>query len=239
MGKNLIQQARGKGGPTYRSPSFRFRGVAEHKPFKTNDDVAGTIIDLLDCPGHSAPLVLIKYDDGEDSLTIAPEGISVGQRVKLGNNTPAEPGNTCFLKDLAEGTLINNIESQPGDGGKFVRGSGTFARVVLQKPNAVVVMLPSKKQREFLPFCRAGIGIVAGAGRVEKPFVKAGVKYYAKKAKNKIYPVVAGSAQNAVDHPFGNKRTSRKSKARPTSRNAPPGRKVGMIAARRTGRKKK
>ena len=59
------------------------------------------------------------------------------------------------------------------------------------------------------------------------------------KARNKLYPIVSGSAQNAVDHPFGNKRSSRNSKARPTPKNAPPGRKVGMIGARRTGRKKK
>jgi large subunit ribosomal protein L2 len=81
--------------------------------------------------------------------------------------------------------------------------------------------------------------VVAGGGRTEKPFMRAGTRFFKMKAKNKLWPKIGGSAQNAVDHPFGNKRTSRKSKARPMSRNAPPGRKVGMIAARRTGRKKK
>jgi large subunit ribosomal protein L2 len=143
------------------------------------------------------------------------------------------------LNEIPDGTAIYNIEGIPGDGGKFVRASGTSARVMGKYKNNVVVLLPSKKRKEFHPACRATIGIVAGGGRTEKPLLKAGVAFHKMKAKNKKYPIMAGSAQNAVDHPFGNKRTSRKSKARPVGRNAPPGRKVGMIAARRTGRKKK
>jgi len=239
MGKNLIQQARGKGGPTYRAPSFRYRGKVTHKTFNQKQTENGTIIDLLDCPGHSAPLAVIQYKDGEKALGIAPEGVCVGQPVQIGEQAEVKTGNVCMLKNIPIGTLIHNIESQPGDGGKFVRGSGVFAKIVTQKKDRIVVMLPSKRQRDFLPNCRAGIGIVAGAGRVEKPFVKAGTRFHAMKAKNKLYPITSGSAMNAVDHPFGNKRTSRKSKAVSVSRNAPPGRKVGMIAARRSGRKKK
>ena len=97
--------------------------------------------------------------------------------------------------------------------------------------------MPSKKQKQFNPRCRATIGVVAGSGRVEKPFLKAGTKFFKMKAKNKLWPKTSGGAMNAVDHPFGNKRTSRKSKARPAPRDAPPGRKVGMIRPRRTGRK--
>jgi len=134
--------------------------------------------------------------------------------------------------------MIFNIESIPGDGGKFVRSSGTFAKVVSQMKDTVIVQLPSKKRKEFHPKCRASIGVVAGGGRPEKPLLKAGNSFFKMKAKNKLWPKVSGSAMNAVDHPFGNKRTSRKSKAKPISRNAPPGRKVGMVAARRTGRKK-
>jgi large subunit ribosomal protein L2 len=74
---------------------------------------------------------------------------------------------------------------------------------------------------------------------VEKVLLKAGKQWFKKRARNKLYPRSSAAKMNAVDHPYGNKRSSRKSKARPTSRNAPPGRKVGMLAARRTGRKKK
>lgn len=238
MGKTLIQQARGKGGPTYRAPSFRYRGAAKHnRPFA--EVLQGHVLDLVHCAGHSAPLALVEYSNGEVCLMLATEGIKVGQTVTSGPQATIEPGNVTQLLDIPEGTMIHNIEAVPGDGGKFVRASGTFAKIVGKFKGDVVVQLPSKKRKSFNPQCRASIGVVAGGGRPEKPFLKAGVKYFKMKAKNKLWPSVSGSAQNAVDHPFGNKRTSRKSKARPCPRNAPPGRKVGMIAARQTGRRKR
>jgi large subunit ribosomal protein L2 len=238
MGKNLIQQARGTGSPTYRAPSFRYKGEAKHHPY-TKETVQGTIIDILHCQGHSAPLAKVQYDDGESVLLLAPEGIKVGDTVTSGAEAEAKAGNTLPLAQIPEGTLIYNIEGVPGDGGKFVRASGTFAKIVTKLKDGIVIQLPSKKSKQFNANCRASIGVVAGGGRLEKPFLKAGQAYFKHWAKNKKYPHIGGSSQNAVDHPFGNKRSLRKSKARPTSRNAPPGRKVGMIAARRTGRKTK
>ena len=105
--------------------------------------------------------------------------------------------------------------------------------------NNVTVLLPSKKKRVFFGDCRANIGVIAGSGRVDKPLMKAGKRHHKMKAKNKLYPIISGGAVNAVDHPFGNTRSSRKSKAKPAPQNAPPGRKVGMIRPRRTGRRKK
>jgi large subunit ribosomal protein L2 len=238
MGKRLIQQARGKGGPTYRAPSFRYKGGAKHNSMAP-EMLEGDIIELVHCPGHSAPLAHVRYNNGEHCLMIAPEGLQVGQKVYSGPQSEIKQGNISQLSDIPEGTVIYNIESVPGDGGKFVRASGTFAKVVGRMKNSVTVQLPSKKRKAFNPKCRASIGVVAGGGRPEKPLLKAGIKYYKMKAKNKLWPKVRGSAQNAVDHPFGNARTSRKSKAKPVSRNAPPGRKVGMIAAKSTGRKKR
>lgn len=236
MGKNLIQQARGKGGPTYRAPSFRYQGKAKHP--SVSETLEGEVIDLITCQGHSAPLAKVKYASGEVTLMIAPEGLRVGQKISAGAEAPLERGNTLPLRMIPEGAAVYNIEGQPGDGGKFVRSSGTAAKVVTKMRDTVIVILPSKKKKEFHPECRASIGMVSGGGRPEKPLLKAGNSFFKAKAKNKLWPVVSGSAMNAVDHPFGNARTSRKSKAKPVSRNAPPGRKVGMIAARRTGRKK-
>jgi large subunit ribosomal protein L2 len=238
MGKNLIQQARGKGGPTYRAPSFRYKGEAKHtNPFGALTE--GEVLDLVHCPGHSAPLAQIKYANGEVALVIAPEGIKVGQKVQSGPEVEVGLGNVSPLGNIPEGTMVYNIEGMPGDGGKFVRASGTFAKIIGKFQDRVMVQLPSKKRKEFNPACRAAIGVVAGGGRTEKPFLNAGTKFFKMKAKNKLWPKVGGTSMNAVDHPFGNKRTLRKSKARPCARDAPPGRKVGMIAARRTGRKKK
>ncbi len=237
MGKNLIQQARGKGSMRYKSPSFRFRGSSSLKPI-SKETVSGVIFDFVDCPGHSAPLAMIQYDDGDTSLSVSPEGMAIGDVVVSGPEAEAEKGNSLPLEALPEGTMIHNIESIPGDGGKFVRSSGVFAKVLSKSQHGVVVVLPSKKEKVFNPKCRATVGVVAGGGRREKPFGKAGTKHFAMKAKNKLWPIVSGGSMNAVDHPMGNKRSSRKSKGKPAPKNAPPGRKVGMIRPRHTGRNK-
>jgi len=237
MGKNLIQQARGKGSPRYRSPYFRFKGKAEFVEHG-KESISGEVIDLVHCAGHSSPLALIKYDNGEETYLQAPEGIRVGATVKSGINVEINIGNVLPLKNMPEGTSIYNVESVPGDGGKFVRSSGTFAKIITKMSDKVIVQLPSNKTKNFNPNCRAAIGIVAGSGRKEKPFLKAGTRYYAMKAKNKLWPQVSGTSMNSVDHPFGGSSSSIKGRPTQSSRNAPPGRKVGKIAPRRTGRKK-
>ena len=236
MGKNLIQQARGKGGPRYRAPSFRYKGKSEYAKYE-KDTISGEIIDFIHCQGHSAPLVQIEYENGSKVLIQAPEGVRVGERVEMGERVDVKNGNIMPLKNIPEGVSIYNIESSPGDGGKFVRSSGGFAKIITKMQNIIVVEMPSAKRRDFLPDCRATIGVIAGSGRKEKPFLKAGTRYYAMKAKNKLWPQVSGTSMNAVDHPFG---ASRVSKGGPTqsSRNAPPGRKVGKIAPKRTGKKR-
>ena len=237
MGKNIIQQARGTGSPRYKTPSFRFKTDGRLKSPK-KELVEGKIIDLMSCQGHSAPIIKVKYNDGEQRLMIAPEGIRVGDTLSAGPGASAEAGNILSLNDIPDGTFIFNIESQPGDGGKFCRASGNTARLLTKTSKTATVMLPSKKQKKFNLNCRAMIGIIAGGGRHEKPILKAGIMHYKKKAKNKLYPRTGGSKMNAIDHPFGNKRSARKAKQKPVSRFAPPGRKVGKLAAKRTGKRK-
>lgn len=231
MGKNITAQKRGKGSMTFRSHSFKYKG-----PAKTLPKSSAIITDIVHCAGHTAPLAQLYYDDGDSSYVIASEGMTVGNQIDMSETASVSYGNVLCLKDISEGVSIYNIEAVPKDGGKFVRSSGTFAKVISRSPSAVVVQMPSRKQKKFNPNCRATIGVVAGGGRVDKPFLKAGRKFYAAKARNKYWPVVSASAMNAVSHPFGNKRTARKSKAKPAPRNAPPGRRVGAIRARQTGR---
>lgn len=237
MGKRLIQQARGKGGPTYRAPSFRYKGEIKYIPL-SEGTVTGMVIDIINSAGHSGPLIYVEYDNGMASLQVASERIKVGSEIMMGEEAEVGVGNVLSLKNIPEGTLIFNIESVPGDGGKFVRSSGTFARVLSHISSGTIVQLPSKKKKTFNLNCRATIGVIAGGGRKDKPMLKAGNKYYAMKAKNKLWPKVSGNAQNAVDHPFGNSRGQRKAKAKPAPKNAPPGRKVGMIRPKHTGRNK-
>lgn len=238
MGKTLIHQKRGKGSPTWRAPSFRYKGKSEHRSYD-DQTVTGTVTDIVHCQGHSAPLLEVKYQDGKETLTVASEGLRVGDQVSAGNNASIAVGNTLALEAIPEGTLIYNIESLPGDGGKFVRCSGAFAKIVGKSQGQVTIILPSKKIKIFNSRCRATIGIVAGGGRKEKPFVKAGTRFHAMRAKNKLYPKVRGVAMNAVCHPFGG--TSSHHKGRPTvaPRYAPAGRNVGKISPRRTGRRKR
>ena len=238
MGKNLTQQKRGKGSSTYKAPSFRYKGKISYP--KINKEILnGKVIDFIHCQGHSAPLVSIKYENGESVLLPAPEGIKLGKEVANGSGVSVTTGNVLPLKDIPEGTEVYNIELIPGDGGKFVRCSGTTAKVLSKIKNKVVLLLPSKKEKEFNSECRATIGTIAGAGRTEKPFLKAGFKYHAMRAKNKLYPKTSGVAMNAVAHPFGGSSSHSKGKASTVSRDAPPGRKVGKIAARRTGWKRR
>jgi len=237
MGKNLIQQRRGKGSPTYKSPGFRFVAGAK-LPAAIEGTGSGIIKDIYRSPAHSAPIMAVARKDGEDFIIQAPIGVKVGDAIAYGDAASLTPGNILSLTNIPEGTSIYNIEANPGDGGKFAKTSGASAKVLQKIGSQVTVLLPSGKKKEFYAGCRAVVGVAAGSGRKEKPILKAGNKSRALRARNKLYPHVSGISMNAVDHPFGGK--SSKIKGRPTqaSRNAPRGRKVGLIAPRRTGRKR-
>ena len=240
MGKNLIQQKRGKGSPRYRAPSFRYKGKVNFTShYEESKETSATITDILHSSGHSGPLMELRYNNHETGLLQAPEGIKVGDQIEIGKDAELKPGNILPLKSIPEGLSIYNIESNPGDGGKFVRASGASARIITKMEKGIVVELPSSKRRTFLPECRAVIGIVAGSGRTEKPFLKAGSKFYAMRAKNKLWPIVSGTSMNSVDHPFGGSSSHAKGIPTQSARNSPPGRKVGKIAPKRTGRKKR
>ncbi len=241
MGKNLIQQRRGKGTIRFRAPSFRYIGEAKHRSFtetERNAKVTGTIVAIEHSSGHYAPIARVRYDDNQESLMIAPEGVKVGDELEAGFAAGIASGNTLPLLQIPEGTLIYNIESSPGDGGKFVRTTGLAAKVVERTDKNVTVLLPSKKQHTFNLWCRATVGLVAGAGRTEKPLLKAGTNMFKKMARNKFWPQVKGQSMNAVAHPHGGSRSSKKNKPTIAKRFASSGGKVGHLRPRRTGRRK-
>lgn len=237
MGKNLIQQKRGKGSPRYRAPSFNYKGKAEF--ISCNENISAEVEDIVKCRGHSAPLMELKYSNGVRGFLQAPEGIREGDAIEIGSSIEPKTGNVLALKDIPPSLPIYNIEAQPGDGGKFVRSSGGVAKIVSKTEEGVVVLLPSGKRRLFLLECRAVVGTVAGSGRKEKPFLKAGKKFFYMRARNKLWPNVSGTSMNSVNHPFGGRSSHAKGIPTQSSRNAPPGRKVGKIAPKRTGRRKR
>jgi large subunit ribosomal protein L2 len=236
MGKRIRIQRRGKGTPTYRAKSFRRLGEVRLPPI-TGEVTTAVVVDILHDPGRSAPVAQVRYDNGQERLVLAPEGIKVGDQLACGISAPVQPGNTLSLAEIPEGTAIHNIEAHSGDGGRFARASGTCATLIAHDVGQAMVQLPSGEIRAFDPRCHATIGVIAGSGRTDKPFLKAGKRHHAMLAKGKPYPRVRGVAMNVVDHPFGGGRGKHAGRPKTVARGAPPGQKVGMIAARRTGKR--
>jgi large subunit ribosomal protein L2 len=236
MGKRIIAQTRGKGTPTYMAPSHKYKADLKHLKF-AEQVIRARVVDIDHDPARNAPIALVKLPNGEKTYILATEGMGIGDTVEAGDAVDFKPGNTTFLRNIPEGTPICNIESQPLDGGKFARASGTFALLVSHEENRTLVQMPSGQLKWFNPNCRATIGVVAGGGRIDKQFVKAGKKYHKLKGKAAKWPRVRGVAMCAVYHPFGGGKHQHPGKPKTVGRGAPPGRKVGSIASRRTGGK--
>jgi large subunit ribosomal protein L2 len=236
VGRRIQGQRRGRGSPTFRAPSHRYKADLEHKKAEETDVITGTVVGIEHDPARSAPVADIEFEDGDRRLVLAPEGIAVGEEIQVGVSAEIKPGNTLPLAEIPEGVPVCNVERQPGDGGKFARASGVSATLITHDRNAAVVQLPSGEVKRLDPLCRATIGVVAGGGRTEKPLVKAGKQYHKMKARGTKWPKVRGVAMNAVDHPFGGGGRQHPGQPKSVSRNAPPGRKVGDISSRRTGK---
>lgn len=231
MGKRIISQARGHGSSTYRVRRKAFKYKLKF-PSKLSGE--GTIIKLLNSSGHSAPLAKIKSNK-EIFYIPAFKGMIEGEKISF--EKEIKEGNILKLQDIPVKTHIFCIESSPGDGGIFIKTGGSFAKVNRIKDNGVFVLFPSKKEKKFHPKCRAIIGEIAGSGRKDKPIIKAGKQHHIKKAKSKLWPRTSAVKVNAIDHPFGSGR-GKNPKSKIAKRNSPPGRKVGLLRPRRTGKKK-
>ena len=229
MGKRIIVQARGKGSFTYRVRRLAFK-IRPKYPRDLSGQ--GIVIKMLNSPGHTAPLAKVKYEKGIFFMP-AFKGMVEGQKINF-ENAGVIPGNILRLRDVPVQTNIYNIESRPGDGGIFIRSGGNSGVVTRVAETGVFVLMPSKKEKEFNPNCRATIGVIAGSGRLEKPIMKAGKRYHMKRAKGKLWPRTSAVKMNVVDHPFGSGR-GKNPKSKVPKRNAPPGKKVGLLRARRTG----
>lgn len=232
MGKRLITQRRGRGFGRYRSPRhLRFTDV-KHPRVKA---MAGKIVDIVHEPGRIAPVVKIDYA-GKEHWMLAPDGATVGQVVSFGRRGSITAGNTMPVGDMPEGTVVYNVESQPGDGGKFARTAGNAATIVTHGARTVLLM-PSGKFKEVDRKCLATVGLVAGGGHKEKPFAKSGKKFHAYNAKAKAYFKVRGVAMNPVNHPHGGGSHPHVGTQSSVGRNTPPGRKVGRLAPQRKPKK--
>jgi len=196
----------------------------------------GEIIDLLHERGRDAPLAKIKFQNNKISYIPAVIGTRINSKIQFGLSSNIIYGNIISIQNIPDGTSVCNIEKHFGDGGTIVKSAGTTATIFSHGHNGVTIKLPSGKFITLNQKNRAMIGTIAGGGATEKPFMSAGMKWRRFRSKGRKYPIVRGVAQAAYVHPHGGGRHQHVGQSSTVSRNAPPGAKVGSIAAQKTGR---
>lgn len=232
MGKRIIQQRRGRGTSTYRvrSKAFKYKLT-----LPKNLSGKGKVLKLIGSPAHTAPIAKVQFSEGTFYIP-AFKNMVEGQEIDFESKEVVK-GNILKIGEMLMKTRIYNIEARPGDGGRYMKSGGSSAIVNRKVGETIFVMFPSKKEKKLHSDCRAIIGVAAGHGRVDKPIVKAGKQFYIKKTKSKLWPRTSAVKMNAIDHPFGGGR-GKNPKSKIAKRNSPPGRKVGLLRPRRTGKRK-
>ncbi|KAL0216818.1 hypothetical protein P9112_009002 [Eukaryota sp. TZLM1-RC] len=244
MGKVIRGQRKGAGS-IYTAHTHKRQGAAKLRALdfaERKGYLRGVVREIVHDSGRGAPLARVefrhplKYKKTHE-LFLASEGMHTGQFVYCGAKANLTVGNVLPVGQMPEGTVICNVEAKMGDRGIFARASGEYAVVVSHNPddNKSRIRLPSGAKKSVPSNARAMIGIIAGGGRTDKPLLKAGRAYHKYKAKRKCWPVVRGVAMNPVEHPHGGGNHQHVGHPTTVARSTPPGRKVGLIAARRTG----
>jgi len=245
MGKVIRGCRKGKGSifkshTKNRKGSTKLRKVdfAEKQGF-----IKGIIKEIIHEPGRGAPLAKVQFQNAyhykrDNELFIAVEGMYTGQFMYCGKKAALTVGNVLPLSSMPEGTVCCNIEAYPGDRGKISKCSGDYAVIITQDEDkgTTRIRLPSGSKKTLNNQCRAVVGIVAGGGRTDKPMLKAGRAYHKYRVKRNEWPKVRGVAMNPVEHPHGGGNHQHIGHPSTTKRIASAGKKVGLIAARRTGR---
>jgi len=161
-------------------------------------DIPAKVASIEYDPNRTARIALLHYVDGEKRYIIAPTGLAVGQTVVAGDSVPPEVGNTLPLANIPLGSIIHNIELNPGQGGSIARSAGTYARLSARDGKYAVLKMPSGEVRMILLTCVATIGSVSNADWQNQVLGKAGRKRHLGRR-----PRVRGVAMNPVDHPMG------------------------------------
>jgi large subunit ribosomal protein L8e len=245
MGRVIRAQRKGAGS-IFTSHTHRRKGPARFRSLdyaERNGYIKGVVSDVVHDSGRGAPLLKVTFRHPfrfkhQKERFIAAEGMYSGQFVYCGKKATLSIGNVLPLRSVPEGAVVCNVEHRMGDRGAFARASGDYAIVVSHNPDngTTRIKLPSGSKKIVPSGCRAMIGQVAGGGRTEKPMLKAGNAYHKYKVKRNSWPKVRGVAMNPVEHPHGGGNHQHIGHASTVRRDAPPGKKVGLIAARRTGR---
>jgi len=245
MGRPVRAQRKGVGG-IFKSHNKTRKGAAKLRALDHSENhgfIRGVVKEIIHDPGRGAPLARVvfrhpyKYKLQQENF-IAVEGLYSGQFIYCGKRAQLKIGNVLPLGEMPEGAVVSNCEERPGDRGRIARASGDYATIISHNPdtNQTRLRLPSGSKKTVQSDSRATVGIVAGGGRSDKPVLKAGNNYFKYKVKRNCWPKVRGVAMNPVEHPHGGGNHQHVGHATTVARDSPPGKKVGLIAARRTGR---
>jgi large subunit ribosomal protein L2 len=203
--KSLLAPLKKKGGRSNQGKiTVRHRGGGAKRRLRIIDfkrdklGIPGRVAAIEYDPNRSARIALIFYADGEKRYILAPNDLNVDDVIKSGEGAELKPGNALPLKLIPTGTMIHNIEMQPGKGGQLVRSAGAAAQLMAKEGKYSLVRMPSSEMRRIRSDCLATIGQVGNLDHRSISLGKAGRKRWLG-----IRPTVRGSAMNPSDHPHG------------------------------------
>jgi large subunit ribosomal protein L8e len=244
MGRVIRTQRKGRGSVFKANKHFR-KGPVKLRVLDYSERkgyMKGIVKEILHDPGRGAPLARVQFRNPykyakKTETFLATEGMYTGQFIYCGDKANVKIGNVLPVGKMPEGTIICCVEQQAGDLGKLAKASGCYCTIISHMDNGKTKLkLPSGSKRAVRSQARAMIGIIAGGGRTDKPMLKAGRAYHKYKIKRNCWPKTRGVAMNPVEHPHGGGNHQHIGHASTVKRDAPAGKKVGLIAARRTGR---
>ena len=203
--KSLLQvKKKNAGRNSYGRITVRHQGGGNRQKYRVidfkrqKDDMEATVIGIEYDPNRSANIALIQYEDGTKAYILAPQKLTDGDKVVSGPNADIKPGNCLPIENIPVGTMIHNIELNPGQGGKLVRSAGQEAQLMAKEGAYAHVRLPSGEMRLISIRCRATIGTIGNTDHENIKLGKAGRTRHLG-----IRPTVRGSVMNPNDHPHG------------------------------------
>ncbi len=203
--KSLLEPLGRTGGRNFQGRrSMRYIGGGHKKAYRIIDfkrdkkNIPAKVASIEYDPNRTAFIALLNYVDGEKRYIIAPQGLQVGSTVVSGDSVAPDLGNALTLKSMPLGTVVHNIEMQPGQGGKLVRSAGGSAQLSNKEEKFAVLKMPSGELRKVLINCYATVGVVSNSDHSLQSMGKAGRNVW-----KGIRPRVRGVAMNPVDHPMG------------------------------------
>ena len=200
----LATKKKNAGRNSYGRITVRHQGGGNRQKYRIidfkrrKDNMEATVIGIEYDPNRSANIALIQYEDGEKAYILAPQGLTDGDKVISGETADIKVGNCMPIDSIPVGTLIHNVELNPGQGGKLVKAAGQSAQLMAKEGKYAHVRLPSGEMRLIMAVCKATIGTVGNTDHENIKIGKAG-----RSRHMGIRPTVRGSVMNPVDHPHG------------------------------------